>query len=101
MGSDKEHMACVSALGCIACRNEGLGETPAGIHHIRDGYGRGQRAPDTETIPLCGIHHQTGDGKAGSGFQIGYHFNSQEFERRYGTERELLAQVRRELGIDG
>ena len=29
-----EHMDKVSQLGCIVCRNMGLGITPAEIHHI-------------------------------------------------------------------
>jgi hypothetical protein len=54
--ADKRHLSRVAALGCIICRNGNLGDTPAEIHHIREGYGRGQRAPHTETLPLCPIH---------------------------------------------
>lgn len=85
---DKKHLDRVASLNCIVCLNEGLGPTPAEIHHIRAGYGISQRAPDTETIPLCRIHHR---GKENG--EVGYHFSPTEFEVRYGTERELLEQV--------
>jgi hypothetical protein len=84
-----KHLSRVASLGCIVCRNLDLGESPALIHHIRDGYGWSQRAPDEESIPLCYIHHV---GKAGG--QIGYHKSPKEFVERYGTERELLQQTR-------
>lgn len=95
--SDKKHLAKVSDIGCIVCKNESLGQTPAELHHIRNGYGRAQRAPHTETIPLCPYHHRLGDGGHRYRGQIGYHYNSLAFEKRYGTERELLEQVRRIL----
>jgi len=89
--AEKEHMARVAALGCIACRNSGLGETPAGIHHLRDKTGVGRRASHFEVIPLCDRHHQTG------GYGVAFHAGPAEWERRYGTQRELLEQTLREL----
>lgn len=94
---DQEHMANVAALGCIVCRNEHLGESPAEVHHIRDGYGKGQRAPHTETLPLCALHHRIADGREKYRRQIAFHQSPAEFTRRYGSERELLEQVRRLL----
>lgn len=95
--SDKNHLSRVAEIGCVVCKNEGFGNTPAAIHHIRDGYGRGQRAPHSETLPLCPAHHQHGDGTPKYKGQVGYHFNPKAFEKKYGTERELLEQVRRIL----
>ena len=86
---DKAHLNRVAEMGCCVCRNEGLGASPAEIHHIRTGYGVSQRAPHTEVLPLCYVHHRS---KAGG--QIGYHYSPAEFEARYGTELELLEQVR-------
>ena len=91
--AEKEHLSRVAALGCIVCRNEGLGETPAACHHIRTGVGRGQKASHFDVLPLCGHHHQTG----GHGEAI--HAGQKTWEARFGTELELLEQVRRELGI--
>jgi len=92
--AEREHLTRVAELGCVACRNAGLGETPAEIHHIRAGQGRGQRASDYDTIPLCPWHHrQGGHGKA-------IHAGQQAWEEKFGTELELLAQVRSELGVE-
>ena len=83
-----KHLSRVASLGCIVCRNLDLGESPALIHHIRDGYGWSQRAPDEESIPLCYIHHR---GKSGG--HIGYHTSPYEFVKLYGKERKLLKQT--------
>ena len=87
-----KHLSRVASLGCIVCRNLDFGESPAEIHHIRDGYGWSQNAPDEESIPLCYIHHR---GKSGG--HIGYHTSPKEFVDRYGTERELLQQTQEVL----
>lgn len=51
----------------------------------------GQRAKDAEAIPLCWEHHQGATGYHGLG--------KRAFEAQYGlTERDLLEDVRRELG---
>ncbi|HHI2551370.1 TPA: Ref family recombination enhancement nuclease [Klebsiella aerogenes] len=88
----RRHLARVQALGCIVCRNEGYGETPAIIHHIRTGQGTGQRADDFHTIPLRPPHHQF------YGVGVSYHDCPKTWGSKYGTESELLAQVRREPG---
>ena len=84
--SESRHMGRVAALGCVVCRNLGFGETPAQVHHIREGVGAAQRAPNWLTIPLCPMHH-TGP--------LGYHtLRAAAFERMYGTtELDLLAQT--------
>ena len=94
---NKKHLDAVASIGCIVCINKGFGPTPAEVHHLRDGYGAGQRAPDEETLPLCPGHHRLGDGTKNYGYQIGSHQSPLEFERRYGTERELLKQVKEKL----
>ena len=85
--ADKAHLSRVAALGCIICRR------PAAIHHIRTGQGMGQRSGPRETIPLCPDHHQHG----GHGGAI--HAGQETWEAKFGTELELLAQVRAELGV--
>ena len=84
----------VANIGCIVCLNQGLGKTPAAIHHIRTGYGVSQRAPDSETIPLCPTHHQYS-----ANGEIAYHDRPLKFEERYGTELELLEQVKEILNV--
>ncbi len=58
----------VAALGCILCRYADLGETPANLHHIREGQGLSQRASDWLVIPLCCEHHQGKTGVHGAIF---------------------------------
>lgn len=64
----KQWKANVAALGCIVCRHADLGETPANLHHIREGQGMGQRASGWLVIPLCKEHHQGKTGVHGHQF---------------------------------
>jgi hypothetical protein len=86
--AESRYMSEVAEVGCIVCRNNGYFDTPAELHHIREGAGMGQRSTHYEVIPLCTIHHRTG----GNG-EIGYHQNKTQFTDRYGTELKLLKQV--------
>ena len=88
--AERDHMGAVAALGCVVCRNLGFGETPAEVHHIGNGT-LGKKASNFETIPLCDAHHRNG------GHGVAVHAGRKTFEARYGTERELLEQTRREL----
>lgn len=88
---NKAHLRRIAEMGCIVCLREGLGKSPAEVHHIRAGQGMGQRADDTEAIPLCPLHHRLG------GHGVAFHAGPRAFERRFGTERELLDDVRRRL----
>ena len=56
---ERDHMGRVADLCCVVCRNEGLGNTPAMVHHIGNGT-MGKRASNYEVIPLCPAHHQCG-----------------------------------------
>ena len=58
----------VAGLGCILCRHLDLGETPATLHHVREGQGMSQRASDWLVIPLCKEHHQGKTGIHGGQF---------------------------------
>jgi len=86
-------------LGCIACRIDGFGYSPPEIHHLRDGQGMGQRAPDDDTIPLCPRHHR--HGYRHEPFIPGFHSHPKLFKERYGTERELLEKVNDQLESQG
>lgn len=85
---EKNHLSTVAAIGCIVCKNAGYDGTPAEIHHIRDGVGMSQRASNYDVIPLCHYHHRTG------GYGNSIHAGLRKFESLYGTERELLDQVK-------
>ena len=85
------HMGRVARLGCVVCRNLGHGESPAEVHHIREGQGLSQRASDYLVCPLCPIHHRLG------GIGVAFHAGQESFERMYGSELELLAQTIKDL----
>lgn len=80
----KAHMGRVAELGCILCHHLGYGETPAEVHHIREGQGAAQRASDWLTVPLCPAHHRGAAGLHGLG--------TKGFYTRYRlTELDLIA----------
>ena len=55
-------MEKVASLDCIIC-----GARPVELHHIREGQGAGQRAPDTLVIPVCAACHRGSEGIHGLG----------------------------------
>lgn len=79
-------LAKVADLGCIVCRNHGF-ESPSEIHHIREGMGMGQRNDNDHVLPLCPQHHR-------AGYPNGFHHRPRTWQERFGTEIELLAQVK-------
>ncbi|WP_353191395.1 Ref family recombination enhancement nuclease [Pandoraea pnomenusa] len=89
--AEREHMGIVAGLSCIVCRNLGFGESPAEVHHVRFLAGGAQRSGHTNTIPLCPLHHRIG------GYGVAFHAGPAEFQRRYGTEEQLLEQTRCEM----
>ena len=77
----KVYKSRVASLGCILCRHFDLGETPATLHHVREGQGMSQRASDFLVIPLCKEHHQGKTGVHGGEF----------YQRWKMDEMDLLA----------
>lgn len=90
--SESRHLDLVASLGCIVCKNLGHGYSPAEIHHLRSLGCAGKKASHYETIGLCPTHHRTG------GVGVALHAGQRTWEAEYGTESELLEQVRREIG---
>jgi hypothetical protein len=91
--AERERMSAVAALSCVVCRNEGLGESPAELHHPRFLAGGGQRSSHMDVIGLCAMHHRLG------GYGTAFHSGPDIWQQRFGTEQELLEQTRRELGL--
>jgi len=86
--AEREWMDWIVAYGCVACRADGLGYRPAAVHHLLRG---GRRIGHLYTIPLCDPgHHQ---GSQPMGF-VSRHPWKHRFERRYGSEEHLLANLR-------
>ncbi len=81
----------MQSLGCVVCRNECLGSTPAQVHHILRGS---VRIGHDATIPLCGLHHNSGrcDDEV-----VSRHPWRSKFEEKYGKEADLLKQIDKEL----
>ena len=92
--AEKAHMNRVQALGCIACRSQGYPDTPAEIHHVRDGQGLGQRNSHYNVLPLCPTHHRVG------GIGEAFHAGKQTWQQFWGSEEELLEQVRELLEVE-
>lgn len=91
--AEQFHLARVAALGCIVCKNLGYPDSPAEIHHCSKGTGFAVRADHFHVIPLCRLHHRDG------GHGVAIHAGRRTWEKNFGTEEALLAQVRAELGV--
>ena len=83
-----KHMQLVADSGCIVCSNEMEVFSPAAILHIDD---KTKPGCHYNILPLCGAHHQTG------GYGVALHAGRAEWESLYGTQRELLIQVNKEI----
>ena len=87
--TEREWVDKVVAIGCITCRiSRGVHSQPE-VHHVRSGMGLGQRNSWFNILPLCPICHRLG--KHGEALHAG----KKAFEKRYGTELELLERVRK------
>ena len=84
---ERKHYEKLFKIGCIVCRNLGFGYSAPYIHHIRHGAGMGRKSHWSLAIPLCPNHHQNG------GYGIALHSGQRTFEKKYGTESELLHQT--------
>jgi hypothetical protein len=89
--AEREHLNKVAELGCIVCYNNGYPDSEAEIHHI-NARGMGMRSDNYSVIPLCPYHHRNG------GYGEAVHAGLVAFEKNYGTEAELLKQVRERVG---
>lgn len=85
--AEAEHMNAVAEIGCIVCLNQGKGHSPSELHHI-NAHGMGLRSDNYSVIPLCHWHHRTG------GYEHAIHSGKRTWECRFGTEIELLKQVK-------
>ena len=83
---EKEYLDRLSSLGCYCCRVDYGIETPANIHHIREGQGMSQRAPHIGgTIPLCEGHHQGNFDTT----KLAFHNSPKQWREKYGSEADI------------
>ena len=94
---DRKHLERVKNMNCIACErmeNPVYDSTPCDAHHIHGYHGMGGKAPDSETLPLCKIHHQTGP------YGVSYHGTPREkWEATFGKQYDLLKIINERLGL--
>lgn len=81
----KRYANKVAAIGCIVSYNMGYPETPAEIHHVYSKVNGKMRNHD-DIIPLSPQFHRCG--------RDAVHVDKKLFEAKYGTEAELLEQVK-------
>jgi len=86
---ERERLKTIGEMPCYACFQDGKGEVPSEVHHIRKHTGMGLRPSHFDTIPLCSGCHRTN--------KISVHLGKKEFVKRYGTEQEILEKVNREI----
>lgn len=77
------HLSRLADLGCMLCRRLGYPDTPAEIHHLRQGQGMAQRASHFLTVPLCPTHHRDNT--------LGIHGARGAFKQAKCDEMDLLA----------
>jgi hypothetical protein len=91
---ERAHLAFVKSQPCIACQSKGWTQgTVTVVHHVREGNGMGQRASHFDTLPICWHHHA-------SDSRDGFHAHPAWWISEFGTERDLLAQFKKEHGIE-
>ena len=78
----------IRELGCIVCRKYLGVMSDCDIHHILSG---GRRKGEMYVLGLCPTHHRLGIRTENF---VSRHPHKAEFERRYGTEAELLSATR-------
>ena len=92
--SESLHMDAVAKLGCVVCGSFLHTFAPAAIHHC--GTTAGGRKNHFKVIGLCDPGHHKGRERG-----ISFHPYHDEFEKRYGTETELLIKTYKRLDVMG
>ncbi|MCK5603611.1 recombinase [Candidatus Pacearchaeota archaeon] len=83
--ANKRRFDVISQIGCVVCKKHLRVFSPPEIHHID---GRKSQEAHKKTIGLCFHHHRGGeDGQE----YTSRHPSKAAFERRYGSEKHLLA----------
>ena len=91
--AERRYMGAVAALGCVACRNMGISDSPAEIHHVRFKAGAGQKSSHYDVIPLCWQHHSAQSNN-------GFHYLPKTWQITHGLEQDLLEQIKNDY-FDG
>lgn len=89
VGRDPKWLAWVRTFPCCKCGRPG----PSEAHHTTFGRGKGQKAPDRESMPLClrchhGLHSVSGEFKG---------FNQEQLRAWQGEQVERMHELARDL----
>lgn len=87
-------MDAAASFGCIVCHRQNGVKVAAEIHHLKQGD---RRMGHLFSIGLCYAHHRGG---ASEGPFVSRHPWKVRFENAFGTEMELLAELRALLGYN-
>lgn len=94
--AEKEYQDRIAQVGCVACLHDGIYNPYVLLHHIA---GRTAKGSHYKVLPLCAGHHKDGEGENKS--LIAVHPYKKRFEQAYGSQSELLEEVRLLAGIAG
>jgi len=87
---EKKWLDTICQFGCIVCFNQNFGYSPAAPHHLD---GKTKKNCHFKSIPLCAQHHQIG------GYGIAVHCGRVAFEKKYGSQSDLLKQITDIVGL--
>lgn len=93
--AERRIMDKIGGLGCIACLKDGITNPFISLHHID---GRTKPGAHLLVLPLCAQHHQQDDTDPMG--RVAVHPNKARFEAKYGTQRELLAEIMEMIGVE-
>ena len=92
----------IRELGCLLCMSEGIGWSPAEIHHITD---CGRTISQDHTIGLCSWHHRGvthfKPEQATTIYGPSLARGAKPFRAHFGTNEELLRQQNETLRMAG
>ena len=92
---EQEWLTAICDLGCCVCLLFHETYSPCMPHHID---GKTKPGAHFKSIGLCHNHHQGG---YDDDVCVSRHTNKTSFEAKYGTEKELLEQVKGIMGVNG
>jgi hypothetical protein len=93
---EERFMSAIASLGCLACAKDGVENPWISIHHID---GRTKPGAHFLVLGLCAPHHQQDDTDQMG--RVSVHGKKKQFEARYGTQYELLAEASELLKVRG
>jgi hypothetical protein len=99
---DRKRLATLASVQCIICSEYEAAKNPGRheIHHFI-GCGIGKKASDLLTIPLCFFHHQANKDATDPKLKaLSVHGLTKEFEKKFGTQLDLLKLVNSKLGCE-